>query len=146
MRILKAWPTKDKKLTQVEKALPYMDGRIYEFDVEDCRDLFGMTILSTYEHITDEENARHTEVLRHNALRNLESILRNGTRLAKGPYQLRLKYTNNTLMYQWTGLRQCRHWRRRVGNPRKKVIRQLRQRSLAQVLAASPLLLRLRIP
>ena len=108
MRILKAWPTKDKKLTQVEKALPYMDGRIYEFDVEDCRDLFGMTILSTYEHITDEENARHTEVLRHNALRNLESILRNGTRLAKGPYQLRLKYTNNTLMYQWTGLQQCR--------------------------------------
>ncbi|RKZ87327.1 MAG: hypothetical protein DRQ39_04395 [Gammaproteobacteria bacterium] len=110
MKILDAWPTKPAKQTQVERAQPYLDGQIYQFDVEDCHVLFGMPIEAVrYSHeTTDEDLAKHTKYLRGRAIQDLDTMLRNGARRTHGPYQSRSRIVGSTVTFQWTGLQQCR--------------------------------------
>ena len=111
MKVLDAWPDPGpKKKSKLEAVQPYLDGRIYQFDVDDCRDLFGMPIEAQRysKDTTDDDLAHHTKFLQGRAIIDLDTMLRSGCRRTHGPYQARGKIVDNTVIFQWTGPQPCR--------------------------------------
>ena len=108
MKILDTWPSRPTKQSKLETARPFMDGQIYQFTIEDCEALFGIPIVSNFDHNTDAENDQRTKYLRGQALNGLYEQLSSACRRIHGPYQARRLMVDSTVIFQWVGLQSCR--------------------------------------